>query len=136
MEFSSFPDTLVFKITRYTHEVNHIMYILYDISRDIYIIRGNKLTKKTYEKINYSFECMSINYLRDFILTTLHNNSEISYSYYNYDNLPLTTAEVTFDFLEDYDDKIYELSSETTILNKKELKNKLAMLKYILNNKM
>jgi hypothetical protein len=62
------------------------------------------------------------------------NKSNINYSFYNYDNLPTTSDEITYDFLEDNDDKIYELSNEITILNKKQLKHHLIMLTHILND--
>ncbi len=134
MEFYNFPDTLVLKITKYDYDVNHFMYIVYDNSLDKYIIRGQKLTKKPYKATNYSFECDSTTYLRDFIMTLFGNKSDVSYSFYNYDNLPLTTDEITYDFLEDNDDKTYELSNEITILKKKQLKHHLNMLTHILND--
>ena len=134
MEFYNFPDTLVLKITKYAYDVNYFMYIVYDNSLDKYIIRGQKLTKQPYKATNYSFECESTTYLRDFIMTVLGNNSNVSYSLYNYNNLPLTSDEITYDLLEDNDDKIYELSNEKTILMKKQLKHYLNMLTYILND--
>lgn len=134
MEFYNFPDTLVLKITKYAYDVNYFMYIVYDNSLDKYIIRGQKLTKQPYKATNYSFECESTTYLRDFIITVLGNNSNISYSLYNYDNLPLTSDEITYDLLEDNDDKIYELSNEKTILKKKQLKYYLNMLTHVLND--
>lgn len=134
MEFYNFPDTLVLKIAKYTHDVNNIMYILYDYSLDKYIIRGEKLTKKPYKSTNYSFECVSTTYLRDFIITILGNKNAITYSLYNYDNLPSTSDEVTYEFLEDNDDKIYELSNEITVLKKTQLKQYLNMLTHVLND--
>ena len=134
MDFYNFPDTLVFKITKYAYDVNHFMYIVYDNSLDKYIIRGQKLNKQPYKATNYSFECESTTYLRDFMMTVLGNKSNVSYSFYNYDNLPLTSDEITYDLLEDYDDKIYELSNEITILKKKQLKHYLNMLTHILND--
>ena len=87
MEFYNFPDTLVLKITKYAYDVNKIIYVFYDNSIDKYIIRGQKLTKQPYKAANYSFECESTTYLRDFIMTLFGNKSNVSYSFYNYDNL-------------------------------------------------
>lgn len=134
MNIYNFPDTLILKISKYTYDVSNIMYILYDNSIDKYIIRGIKLFKRTYKSTNYSFECDSTTYLRDFIIMLFGNKSNINYSFYNYDNLPTTSDEITYDFLEDNDDKIYELSNEITILNKKQLKHHLIMLTHILND--
>ena len=67
-------------------------------------------------------------------MTVLGNKSNVSYSFYNYDNLPLTSDEITYDLLEDNDDKTYELSNEITILKKKRLKHYLNMLTHVLND--
>lgn len=134
MEFNM-PDTLVLKIVesrKETGETDSTLYILYDQRKRTYIIRGSREGVST----SYSFECFSERDLADFIDFIVDGYyAYVSYSLYNYDNLPETSGEITFDFLCKYDDRSYELAGYTDCeYKRKHLIRQLRILKKIFND--
>jgi len=136
MEFTV-PDTLVLKIIE--HDVDSgrpdtRLYVLYDKKEHKYIIRGKRFETKTMASCSYSFDCECANDLADFIEFLIEKENDISYILYNYDNLPVTSNEINFDFLYTYDDRVYEISGYDNIrLRRKELLRNLRMLRNIYN---
>jgi len=111
MEFTV-PDTLVFKIVEYDVDFNKpdtTMYILYDKATHRYVIRG-KRNSSIMDSCTYSFECEYANELIDFLEFCLDKTNTFSYILYNYDNLPETSNEITFDFLKRHDSMVYEIA--------------------------
>lgn len=107
------PDTLVLKIEEYERDDSHLidttLYILYDSRSDRYVIRGNRRSTKSLVSQPYSFEAESSRDLAEFIEFVICSENRVSYSLYNYDNLHLNSEYITYDFLESWDDKEYEL---------------------------
>jgi hypothetical protein len=135
MEFTV-PDTLVLKIVEQDEEFgtpDTILYVLYDKREHKYIIRGKREDRKM-DSCSYSFECELANDLADFIQFLICKYNTVSYILYNYDNLPATSNEITFDFLYTYDDKIWEISGyDNKKLHRRELLKNLRMLRNIFN---
>jgi hypothetical protein len=53
---------------------------------------------------------------------------------YNYDNLPETSSEITFDFLQENDERTYEISGYNGLkCNRKRLLRNLRMLRNVFN---
>jgi hypothetical protein len=110
------PDTLVLKIEEIEeYEVENklidtTLYILYDTRANRYVIRGKRRSSSSLESHPYSFESESASDLADFIELIICSKNTISYSLYNYDNLPNESNEITYDFLNAYDDISYEIS--------------------------
>jgi hypothetical protein len=105
------PDTLVLKIEEY--ETNNltdtILYVLYDTRSNEYIIRGKRRSSKTLISLPYSFTAETANGLADFIELIVCPENTVSYTLYNYDNLPNDSYDITYDFLEKHDDRSYEI---------------------------
>jgi hypothetical protein len=105
------PDTLVLKIEEY--ETNNltdtILYVLYDTRTNEYIIRGKRRSSKTLDSVPYSFISESSNGLADFIELIVCPENTVSYTLYNYDNLPKESYDITYEFLEEHDDRSYEI---------------------------
>ena len=106
------PDTLVFKIEEYEEYklIDTTLYILYDTRSERYVIRGKRLSTCSSTSYPYSFESESARDLVDFIELIICSKNSVSYSLYNYDNLPNESNNITYDFLNVCDDRAYEVS--------------------------
>jgi hypothetical protein len=110
------PDTLVLKIEEYEEYkvenklIDTTLYILYDTRAKRYVIRGKRRLSSSLEFQPYSFESELACDLADFIELIICSKNTISYSLYNYDNLPNESNEITYDFFNAYDDRAYEIS--------------------------
>ena len=130
------PDTLVLKIVE--HDVNlgkpdTTLYLLYDNAKRRYVIRGQRNDSKV-ASCTYSFECELVNNLADFLEFLLDKTNRFSFILYNYDNLPNTSNEITFDFLKSYDSIEYELSGyDNEKLDRTQLLKILRMLRNVFN---
>jgi hypothetical protein len=139
MEFTdhnTVPDTLVLKIVENIGtNPDTILYVLYDKSKHRYVIRGSRQETKTVKTCSYSFECKSSRDLVDFIKFLIDSSNDVSYILYNYDNLPFTSNEITYEFLSEYDNIRYEISGyDNQKLKRKELLKYLRMLRNIFND--
>lgn len=131
------PDTLVLKIVEYdeiTNKKDNTLYIFYDQSIQRYVIRGNRREVPNLAQCVHSFECKSVTKLADFIQFVIDRHNKVSYVLYNYDNLPATSNEVTFEFLSYNDEASYEIAGyDNKSLKRRELIRNLRMLKNIFN---
>lgn len=133
---STVPDTLVLKIIE--HDVNldrpdTTLFILYDNETSRYVIRG-KRNEVRRESCTYSYECEHATDLIEFLEFLFDKNYKFSYILYNYDNLPATSNEITFEFLKKHDKIKYELSGYDNVnFKRKDMLKKLRMLKNIFN---
>jgi hypothetical protein len=136
MDFT-LPDTLVLKIIEHDVDLKKpdtTLYIFYDKSIHRYVIRGQRRETSTLKSCTYSFECEFAKDLVDFIKFLIDKENKVSYILYNYDNLPLTSNETTFEFLKEFDDKVYEISGyDNKKLKRKYLLKNLRMLRNIFN---
>jgi len=105
-------DCLVFKIQEHccdTNELDATIYILYDKKEHNFVIRGKRFSKKI-ESCTFSFICEFADELADFISFTICEENMWTYVLYNYDNLPDSSDEITYEFLKNNDSKVYELA--------------------------
>ncbi len=134
---STVPDTLVLKIVEYddkSHKDDTTLYMWYDQSIDRYVIRGKRSETPNLAPCLYSFECNSASDLADFIQFVIDRNNYVSYILYNYDNLPETSDEITFDFLSYYDENTYEIAGyDNEALKRHDLIRNLKMLRNVFN---
>lgn len=131
------PDTLVLKIVERDTDLEEddtTLYILYDKKIHRYVIRGKRRETESLNSCTYSFECEFAKDLADFIQFLIDKKNDISYILYNYDNLPPTSNEITYEFMELYDSKVYEISGyDNQKLKRKELLKNLRMLRTVFN---
>lgn len=131
------PDTLVLKIVEYdsgTRKIDTTLYVLYDKVEEKYVIRGRRADGRRLKSCTYSFDCENATDLADFIEFLIDDENILSYILYNYDNLPRDSNEITYDFLEEYDDQTYEISGyDNQPLKKATLVKILRMLRNVFN---
>jgi len=133
--FYSFPDSLVYKIIEYDNvnyggNVDNVIYLFYDKNIQKFVIRG----KRQYDgSCVYSLQCSVVCELVNFIGFLIGNN-KFSIVLYNYDNLPQTSDDITFDFLHKNDDNNNELYGyDNNTFNKKKLTKYFKILNHIYN---
>jgi len=131
------PDTLVLKIVEYDSDTNKpdtTLYLLYDKSIHRYVIRGRRQETASYNSCSYSFECVGVCDLADFIEFIIDSENNVSYILYNYDNLPVSSNEVSFEFFKQYDDITYEIAGyDNKSFKREQLIKYLRMLRNIFN---
>lgn len=113
----SYPDALVFKIvdTDQCGKPDNVMYIWHDSATGCYYIRGKRTNGIIREYNEYSFCCVSVFHLVDFISFAVDRLSDLSYTLYNFENLPEDSDEITFEFLTDQDHYSREISGYDTM---------------------
>ena len=107
------PDCLVFKFEEIeinSKKIDTTIYIFYDIIKQYYVIRGQRRHTEKYHSCTYSFNCKNQTDLIDFLQYIFCHLNTINETLYNYDNLPLDSRDITFDFLKDYDHRDYEIA--------------------------
>jgi hypothetical protein len=130
-------DCLVLKIDEndsYDNKLDTTLFIIYDKKNSNFIIRGKR--DDTYEdSAPFSFNCEFAHELVDFISFVICKKNKWTFSLYNYDNLPATSNEITYDFLYNQESSIYELGAyEKQKFNKKILLKYLRILRNVFNN--
>ena len=106
------PDTLVLKIEEHEFKnklIDTTLYILFDKRSKRYVIRGKRRSETDIISEPYSFESENANDLVEFILFILDSDNSLSYTLYNYDNLPNESNDITYNFLNEWDDRSYEI---------------------------
>lgn len=96
------PDALVLKIVEHDTDVNMedtTLYILYDTTLNKYIIRGKRKDTRHIVSNPYSFECDNAKNLVEFVEFLMDDHNEFSFVLYNYNNLPESSNDIDFDFL-------------------------------------
>ena len=103
MELSQPTDCLVLKIIEFTdsekNEIDTTLYILFDTKNCDFIVRGKRSTIKKNVAKEFNFTCNSSESLIDFISIAICKENLSTYIFYNYDNLPFYSNNITFDFL-------------------------------------
>ena len=129
-------DCLVLKIEEYDIDNGNLdttLFIIYDKKEHKYVIRG-KRNSLSMESCTYSFNCEFAHELFDFITVVISKKNHWSYVLYNYDNLPATSDEITYEFLKRDESKVYELGGDDRQkYNEKELMSNLRMLRNVFN---
>ena len=131
------PDCLVLKIEEReldTQELDTTLYILYDKKYHNYVVRGKRRVTSKYRSCDYSFVCENLSDLVYFITFVIDINNLWTYVLYNYDNLPIETNEICYDFLYNNDYRDYELAAfDNERYSNTRLKNNLRMLRNVFN---
>lgn len=129
-------DCLVLKIEEYCSETKQNianLFVLYDQEIDKFVIRGSNIAKTLY-CAPYSFMADSANDLADFLLFAVDRQNKINCVLYNYDNLPETSDEITYEFLTRYESRDYEIAGYNNVkLTHKYLVKCLRMLRNVYN---
>lgn len=130
------PDCLVLKIEEHdidTMKLDTTLYILYDKKEDRFVVRGKRFSEKI-DSCTYSFNCNFTEELADFISFIICVKNKWSYILYNYDNLPSTSDEISYDFLKKHDSRVYEIAGYVNdIFERNELLKNLRMLRNVFN---
>jgi hypothetical protein len=131
------PDCLILKIEeieRDTKNIDTTLYILYDKKYHHYVVRGRRRLTTEHSSCTYSFAAENIYDIVYFITFVINKNNLWTYTLYNYDNLPIESDDITFEFLYDFDHSDYELAAyDNEKYSKKILINNLKMLRNVFN---
>jgi hypothetical protein len=95
-------DCLVLKIDELSssEDIETTLYILYDKMNHHFIIRGQRFNEE--ENCNpYSFNCEFAADLEVFIKFVLNNGNKIMYEMLNYQDLPKSNDDITFEYLDE-----------------------------------
>lgn len=133
---SSISDCLVFKIEEFADNVlDTTLFILYDTTEETFLIRGKRSNYLKIQPESYCFQCANINQVNDFISLVVCRDSELSYTLYNYPDLPLHPDEIDYYYLKEYDhDKAYEITGfDKQKYGKSSMKRILKLLKGVFN---
>jgi hypothetical protein len=129
-------DCLVLKIEEHDSETNELdttLFIVYDKKEHYFIVRGKRFSRKIVFH-SYSFICEFAEELADFISFTIDKNNKLSYILYNYNNLPYTSNEITYEFMNKNVSIEYEIVGYENIkYERKELLKNLRMLRNVFN---
>lgn len=131
-------DCLVFKIEEYdstSNKLDNTVFILYNTSCKQYIVRGLRVDTPKITSVPYSFNCKKISHLTDFISFVICKQNLWSYTLYNYNDLPFSSENITFDTLCDDGNKENEISGyDNIVYERSELYKHLRMLKAVFNS--
>jgi len=131
------PDCLVLKIEEHdaeTQKLDTTLYILYDKKCSNYVVRGRRAITRTQHSCEYSYICKDLHDLHFFITFVISKLNLWTFVLYNYDNLPIESNNITFDFLYSYDHSDYELVAYDKVnYKRRELMNVLRMLRNVFN---
>ena len=131
------PDCLVFKfeeIEQHTDKIDTTVYVLYDKSEHNYVVRGQRRWTPTNQSCTYSFNCDFAKDLVDFLQYIVCKDNVVNETLFNYDNLPSSSNDITYEFLHDYDHSDYEISGyDRQKFGRKRLLRNLRMLRNIHN---
>ena len=129
-------DCLVLKIEEYDIDNKNLdttLFVIYDKKEHQFIIRG-KRSHEIMDSCTYSFSCEFAHELFDFITFVICKKNQLSYTIFNYDNLPATSDEITYEFLTQHESKVYELAGyDKQRFNKDELLSNLRILRNVFN---
>jgi hypothetical protein len=131
------PDCLVLKFEEVeciTKKVDTTVYVFYDKKEHNYVIRGQRRWTPVYNSCSYSFVSEDVNDLADFLQYIICKDNRVNEVLFNYDNLPVDSNDITFEFLNQYDHDDYEISGyNNQKLGRKRLLKNLRMLRNVFN---
>ena len=95
---------------------DNTMFILYDTQLEKYIIRGKRNDCHKFHFFPYSFSCKNKKDVYEFICFSTCCSNNLSIDLLNYDNLPYDSNDITYDFLEKYVSRSYEISGYDNLI--------------------
>lgn len=133
----TFPDCLVLKIEEYDisdEKLDTSMFIIYDQLNQVYLVRGARVETKRLSSAPYSFTCERAKDLADFISVAICAENRTSYILYNYNDLPQSSSDITYDMLYEEEDETNEVAGrDNMIYDRKALLKYLGMLRNVFN---
>jgi hypothetical protein len=130
-------DCLVLKIQEYVdNKLDNTLYVLYDKNEELFLVRGKrKPILGKHDSVPYAFYCKYTEELHDFISLILCISSKISYTLYNYNDLPIDPNNIDFETLDTLSgDKSVELTGfDNQNYSKKDIEKFLRVLKNVFN---
>jgi len=133
----TFADCLVLKIEEYdisNGKLDTSMFILYDQNNQVYLVRGTRVETKHLSSVPYSFTCDRTKDLVNFISVAIGEENRMSYILYNYNDLPLSSSDITYDMLYEDEEPSNELVAYDNMkYDRKVLLKYLGMLKNVFN---
>lgn len=132
------PDCLVLKLeeidAKNVNAIDTTIYILYDTKKLKYIIRGKRRQTIKYNSCTYSFECNLKNNLVHFLKYIICESTVVNETLFNYDDLPKDSNKITFEYLQEFENRNNEISGyDKKKLTKKRLTKNLTILESISN---
>lgn len=130
-------DCLVLKLEEIEEDTKNIdttVYIIYDKRNHTYLIRGRRAISPKRQSCSYSYECDNAIDVANFLRYLICKHNKVNEILYNYDNLPENPNDITFEFLNEYDEPDYEISGyNDKKLKRRGLLNNLRMLRNVYN---
>jgi hypothetical protein len=130
-------DCLVLKfqeIEENSSNVDTTVYVLYDKNKHHYVVRGQRRCSEKHQSCTYSFNCDYAEDLADFLQYIICKENTVNETLLNYDNLPGSSNDITYGFLEEYCHADYELAGyDGQKFGRKRLLRNLRMLRNIYN---
>ena len=137
METTIVTDCLVLKIEERdadSGELDTTVYVIYDKKEHNYVIRGKRRWTPKIQSCDYSFISEEVNDLAYFLQYIISEDNIVNEVLFNYDNFPVDSNDITYEFLQQYDHDDYEISGYNNVkLSPKRLKKNLRMLRNVFN---
>jgi len=130
-------DCLILKLQEiFNGNIDTTLFILYDTNEEYYIVtvKRTNINGNT-ENVPYKFYCKYATELIEFISIVICKNSTINYTLYNYDDLPINSDEIEFNYFTNLDGDVkYELAGyDDKKYNKQEIMKYLRIIKNVFN---
>ena len=137
METTIVNDCLVLKIEERETDVELLdttIYVIYDKKDHNYVVRGKRRATEIADSCTYSFVCNDSRDLADFLSFVVCKNNLWTYVLYNYDNLSYDSNDITYEFLNENESNVYELTGYNNLYySRKGLCSILRMLRNVFN---
>ena len=137
METTTVTDCLVLKIEERETDVELLdttIYVIYDKRDRNYVIRGKRRATETADSCTYSVVCKDHRDLADFLSFVICKDNFWTYVLYNYDNLSYDSNDITYEFLNENESNVYELTGYNNLYYSREgLCSILRMLRNVFN---
>ena len=137
METTTVTDCLVLKIEERETDVEILdttIYVIYDKRERNYVIRGKRRVTNNIDACTYSFVCKDHRDLADFLSFVVCKENLWTYVLYNYDNLSYDSNDITYEFLNENESNVYELTGYNNLdYSRKGLCSILRMLRNVFN---
>ena len=113
--------------------IDNRLFVGWNNLTDEYFLRGRRQDTSISNYVPYAFQSKNTNDVYDFIEFVVGIKGKKNITLYNYNNI-INFDEVTYEFLEYYLDKDYEIAGYDNVkLNSQEIKRQLRLLKNIYN---
>jgi hypothetical protein len=116
------------------------LFVTYDSVSQAYILNGKRIdvvSKRGRNKTNFQpfmFCAKDSSDIADFILLTFSKNSKMSYTLFNYNNLPEDACDMTYDFMEKNMDKKYEIAAFDNVLIRRAMIKRVVRMSRVMYN--